>query len=162
KRSEEPYSREDRELVAAIADSLAMLVQPPSGEVDAEQALVECPQCGVCDSTGATRCAEDGAPLVHVGLPRVLGGRYPIPQRLGRGGMGTVYQARDAALERLVAVKVIRDEMLASPDAADRFHREALIAASFTHPNVVTVHDFGIADRSRGYLVMELLSGATL
>jgi serine/threonine-protein kinase len=161
KRSEEPYSREDRELVAAIADSLAMLVQPPSGEVDAEQWLAECPQCGLCESTGATRCAEDDSQLVHVALPRLLGGRYTIQRRLGRGGMGAVYQAHDAALERLVAVKVIRDEMLASPDAPDRFRREALIAASFTHPNVVTVHDFGI-DRGRGYLVMELLSGATL
>ena len=162
KRSEEPYSREDRELVAAVADSLAMLVQPSSGEVDAEQALTECPQCGLCDSTRAARCAEDGSPLVHVALPRVLGGRYTIQRRLGRGGMGAVYEARDAALERMVAVKVIRDEMLASADAADRFRREALIAASFTHPNVVTVHDFGITDHGRGYLVMELLSGATL
>jgi serine/threonine-protein kinase len=76
--------------------------------------------------------------------------------------MGAVYQARDAALERLVAVKVIRDEMLASADAVDRFRREALLAAGFTHPNVVTVHDFGIADHSRGYLVMELLIGSTL
>jgi tRNA A-37 threonylcarbamoyl transferase component Bud32 len=162
KRSEEPYSREDRELVASIADSLAMLVQPPSVEADAEQGFAECPQCGSCDSTGATRCAEDGSPLVPVALSRVLGGRYTIQRRLGLGGMGAVYQARDVTLERLVAVKVIRDEMLASPDAADRFRREALLAASFTHPNVVTVHDFGIADRRRGYLVMELLSGATL
>jgi serine/threonine-protein kinase len=162
KRSEEPYSREDRELVAAIADSLAMLVQPPSVEVDAEQGLAECPQCGVCESTNATRCAEDGSPLTRVALPRVLGGRYTIQRRLGRGGMGAVYQARDAALERLVAVKVIRDEMFGSPDAADRFRREALFAASFTHPNVVTVHDFGIAAHGRGYLVMELLMGATL
>jgi hypothetical protein len=162
KRSEEPYSREDRELVAAVADSLALLIQSPSGEVGADTAFAECPRCGACDSISATRCAEDGSPLVRVALSRVLGGRYTIQRRVGRGGMGAVYEARDNALARLVAIKVIRDDMLASPDAADRFRREALIAASFTHSNVVTVHDFGIADNSRGYLVMELLIGTTL
>jgi serine/threonine-protein kinase len=76
--------------------------------------------------------------------------------------MGTVYEARDSALERLVAIKVIRDDMAGDPDAADRFRREALVAASFAHPNVVTVYDFGITDNARGYLVMERLNGATL
>ena len=162
KRSEEPYSRNDRELVAAVADSLALLVQPPSDDDGTEHAFAECPRCGACHPVSAGRCAEDGSPLARVALPRMLGGRYTIQRRLGRGGMGAVYEARDAALERPVAIKVIRDDRLLSPDAADRFRREALVAASFTHPNVVTVHDFGIADNSRGYLVMELLVGTTL
>jgi len=97
-----------------------------------------------------------------VSIPRVLGGRYTIHRQLGRGGMGTVYEARDGALERRVAVKVIRDDMVGGPGAAARFRREALVAASFAHPNVVTVYDFGITGNARGYLVMERLNGETL
>jgi serine/threonine-protein kinase len=162
KRSEEPYDRDDRELVASVAASLAVLLERRPDEGEADDAFVECPQCGACDQVNATRCAEDGTPLVRVSIPQVLGGRYTIHRRLGRGGMGTVYEARDGALERRVAVKVIRDDMVGSPDAADRFRHEARVAASFAHPNVVTVYDFGITDNARGYLIMERLNGATL
>jgi len=162
KRSEEPYDRDDRELVTSVAASLALLLERRQEEGAADDAFAECPQCGACDGVNATRCAEDGTPLARVSIPRVLGGRYTIHRRLGRGGMGTVYEARDAALERCVAVKVIRDDMVGSPDAADRFRHEARVAASFAHPNVVTVYDFGITDNGRGYLVMERLNGATL
>src|SRR5438876_1781418 len=75
--------------------------------------------------------------------------------------MGTVYSATDRALERRDAVKVIREDLVGSADAAERFRREARVAASFAHPNVVTVHDFGLAD-NRAFLVMELLEGGTL
>jgi Protein kinase domain len=162
KRSEEPYARDDRELVTSVATSLAVLLEQRPEEGGPDDAFAECPQCGACDGVNAPRCAEDGTPLVRVSIPRILGGRYTIHRRLGRGGMGTVYEARDGALERRVAVKVIRDDMVGSPDAADRFRREALVAASFAHPNVVTVYDFGITDNARGYLVMERLNGATL
>jgi len=162
KRSEEPYDHDDRELVTSVAASLALLLgrRPTDGETDA--AFTECPRCGACYGVDATRCAEDGASLVRVSIPRVLGRRYTIQRRLGRGGMGTVYEARDGALDRHVAVKVIRDDMVGSPDTVYRFRQEALVAASFAHPNVVTVYDFGVTDDARGYLVMERLSGATV
>ena len=162
KRSEEPYDRDDRQLVTSVAASLALLLERRPEEGGPDDAFAECPQCGACDGVNATRCAEDETPLVRTSIPRVLGGRYTIHRRLGRGGMGTVYEARDGALERRVAVKVIRDDMVGSPDAADRFRHEALVAASFAHPNVVTVYDFGITANARGYLVMERLNGATL
>ena len=162
KRSEEPYGRDDRQLVASVAASLAVLLERRPDEGETDEAFAECPQCGACDGINASRCAEDGTPLVRVSIPRVLGGRYTIRRRLGSGGMGTVYEAHDGALERRVAVKVIRDDIIGSPHAADRFRREALVAASFAHPNVVTVHDFGVTDRARAYLVMERLNGATL
>jgi len=162
KRSEEPYDRDDRGLVASVAASLAVLLERRPDEGETNDAFVECPQCGACDGVNATRCAEDGTPLVRVSMSRVLGGRYTIHRRLGRGGMGTVYEARDGSLERRVAVKVIRDDMLGRPEAADRFRHEALVAASFAHPNVVTVYDFGITDNARGYLVMERLNGESL
>jgi len=76
--------------------------------------------------------------------------------------MGAVYEATDSALERRVAVKVIREDLAGTPEAAERFGREARAAASFTHPNVVTVYDFGVDGGTRAFLVMELLEGTTL
>ncbi len=163
KRSEEPYSREDQDLLVAIASSLALLLEKPSGAPAARTDIFEeCPQCGACYDSGATQCAQEGARLVPVILPRLLEGRYRLKQRLGRGGMGTVYAAADTALERGVAVKVIREDLVSSAEAAERFRQEGRVAASFAHPNVVTIYDFGVADGNRAFLVMELLEGATL
>jgi tRNA A-37 threonylcarbamoyl transferase component Bud32 len=163
KRSEEPYSGEDQDLLVAIATSLAILLEkPPAVVAPRRDVFEECPECGTCYDTGITRCAHDSAALVPVTLPRVLEGRYRVDRRLGRGGMGTVYEAADTALERRVAVKVIRDDLVGSAEAAERFRREARAAAAFAHPNVVTVHDFGVAMGTRAFLVMELLHGTTL
>lgn len=163
KRSEEPYAREDLDLLVAIASSLALLLEKSSGtSATRSDVFEECPQCGICYDAGSTQCSQESARLVPVILPRLLGGRYNLERRLGRGGMGTVYVATDTALERRVAVKVIREDLVGSADAVERFRREARIAASFAHPNVVTVHDFGVAEGTRGYLVMELLEGVTL
>lgn len=163
KRSEEPYTRQDQELLEAIAASLGLLLERPTPETEKEsESIAECPQCGACYDPGAVRCPHEGAALAPVHVPRLLAGRYRLERRLGRGGMGAVYEATDSLLERRVAVKVLRDEMAGNPGAAARFHREALAAAGFTHPNVVTVHDFGIERGSRAFLVMELLQGSTL
>ena len=85
-----------------------------------------------------------------------------MERRRGRGGMGSVYAATDKALERRVAVKVIRDDLVSSAEIAQRFHREARAAAAFAHPNVVTVHDYGVEGGTRAFLVMELLEGVAL
>ncbi len=163
KRSEEPYTREDQDLLAAIAASLALLLEKSAPEVArVSEVFEECPQCGTCYDTRAGRCTREGAELVPVRLPRLLAGRYRLERRRGRGGMGTVYEATDTALERRVAVKVIHDELVGSAEAAERFRREARAAASFAHPNVVTVYGFGAAADTRAFLVMELLSGTTL
>jgi len=163
KRSEEPYSSEDQDLLVAIATSLAILLERPHAAVAPRRDVFEeCPQCGSCYDTGVTQCSRDSAALVPVALPRLLEGRYRVERRLGRGGMGTVYEATDTALERRVAVKVIRDDLLGSAEATERFRREARAAAAFAHPHVVTVHDFGLAAGRRAFLVMELLHGATL
>src|SRR6185436_833474 len=100
--------------------------------------------------------------LAPIRLPRLFAMRYRLDRRLGRGGFGTVYEALDTALDRRVAVKVIRNELMANADIAKRFQREARVAAAFVHPHVVTVHDFGEADGARAFLVMELLEGRTL
>lgn len=163
KRSEEPYTREDLDLLVAIASSLALLLEKPSpAAAPRKDAFEECPQCGACYDSGVTQCSRESSRLVPVILPRLLEGRYYLERRLGRGGMGTVYSATDRALERRVAVKVIREDLVGSADAAERFRREARVAASFAHPNVVTVYDFGVAEGNRAFLVMELLEGGTL
>jgi tRNA A-37 threonylcarbamoyl transferase component Bud32 len=165
KRSEEPYSREDLDLLAAIASSLALVLERPAespAPARTGSAFEECPQCGACYDSGAGRCAQEGVLLTPVRLPRNLSGRYRLERRVGRGGMGAVYKALDTSLKRAVAVKLIRDDLLGNAEAARRFEREAQAAASFTHPNVVTVHDFGIAADTRAFLVMELLRGVSL
>jgi eukaryotic-like serine/threonine-protein kinase len=163
RRSEEPYAREDVDLLVAIAVSLALLLdRPTSAATMRVDRFEECPQCGTCYDTGASQCTQDGTGLKPVILPRLLDGRYRIERRLGQGGMGTVYAAVDTELERRVAVKLIREDLVGSADAADRFRREARVAAGFSHPNVVVIHDFGIVAGTRAYLVMELLDGVTV
>ena len=164
KRSEESYSGEDADLLAAIAASLAILLERPvtGAALPRNDIFEECPQCGCCYDSGSSQCAKEGARLLPVILSRLLEERYLLQRRLGRGGMGTVYAASDALLERRVAVKVIRDDLVGSAEAAERFRREARAAASFAHPNVVTVYDFGVASGTRAFLVMEILDGATL
>lgn len=161
KRSEEPYSRADEELLQTIASSLALLLGHTTGSV-LTGGFEECPQCGTCYETGAGHCSNEGALLTPIPVPRMLARRYQLEKRLGRGGMGTVYRAHDMALERKVAVKMIREDLLCNKEATQRFQREARAAAAFSHPNVVTVHDFGVESGSRAYLVMELLQGSTL
>ena len=105
---------------------------------------------------------REGAALSLVRLPRLMAERYRLERRLGGGGMGTVYEATDTALERRVALKVMREDIAGSAESAERFRREARTAAAFSHPNVVTVHDFGVAAQGRAFLVMERLEGVDL
>ena len=163
KRSEEPYTREDQDLLLTIAASMSLLLDRPAAARPAlAETFEECPTCGSLYSRGAARCSREGAELNLVRLPRFLADRYRLERRLGGGGMGTVYEATDTALERRVATKVMRDELTGSAMAAERFRREARAAAAFSHLNVVTIHDFGVAAESRAFLVMELLNGVDL
>jgi tRNA A-37 threonylcarbamoyl transferase component Bud32 len=163
KRSEEPYSSEDQNLLVAVATSLAILLDRSPGNHGLRSDIFEeCPRCGSCYDSGFGHCSREGERLLPVVLPRLLAERYRLNRRIGRGGMGTVYEALDTSLERRVAVKVIREDFLGSQEAAERFRGEARASASFAHPNVVTVHDFGVAAGMRAFLVMEILEGVTL
>ena len=94
-------------------------------------------------------------------LQTVLSGRYRLLERIGEGGMAFVYRAEDTLLSRIVAVKVLRDELAADPEFLARFRREAQAAAALTHPNIVNVYDVG-EDTGRHYIVMEHVDGPTL
>jgi serine/threonine-protein kinase len=86
---------------------------------------------------------------------------YRIEAELGRGGMGTVYEAVQLSLERPVALKIMAPDVNTNPQFHLRFRREALIQASLTHPHIVTVHDAGEFEGTM-YIVMRLIRGTTL
>src|ERR1700686_4090220 len=88
-------------------------------------------------------------------------GPYEILSPLGAGGMGEVYRARDKKLDRDVAIKVLPESVAADPDALARFEREAKAVAALSHPNILSIFDFGTHD-GVSYAVMELLEGETL
>ena len=88
-------------------------------------------------------------------------GHYEVVEKLGEGGMGAVYKARDARLGRFVALKVLPAEKVADPDRQRRFAQEARSASALNHPNIVTVYDVGSAEGS-DFIAMEHVVGRTL
>jgi tRNA A-37 threonylcarbamoyl transferase component Bud32 len=179
KRSEEPYTAEDRQLLAGIAAQVGLgldvarlrrrLVESTEATTMATGArvglsgLMECPRCGRCADPGAAICASDGAMLVEVAaMPRVIDNKYRVDQLLGRGGMGAVYRARDVRLDRDVALKVVRADLLERSEARRRFRREAQLVARLQHPSIVSVFDYGTVPDGGAFLVMELVKGEDL
>ena len=110
------------------------------------------------------RSAPGGEPAAADG-PRAWRSRwcpgFEVLGILGQGGMSVVYLARQAALNRLVALKVIRARVYADPDIAARFRDEAEAAARFQHPNIVQVYEVGESE-GQGYLVLEYAAGGSL
>src|SRR5690625_5212824 len=92
---------------------------------------------------------------------RLVDGRYEVTSRIARGGMATVYLARDRRLGRNVALKVMHPHLTESTDVAARFRREAQAAAGLTHPGVVAVYDQG-HEGEINYLALEYVQGANL
>lgn len=90
-----------------------------------------------------------------------LGGRYELIEIVGEGGMSTVFKARDKILDRIVAVKVLKDEFSKDTGFVEKFKTEALSAASISHPNIVNIYDVG-QEKDVHYIVMEYVDGTTL
>ncbi len=95
------------------------------------------------------------------GQIEVLGDRYLLRSRIGSGGMATIYRARDLQIDRVVAVKVLREAYSTNPKFVTRFQREARAASALQHPNIVQVYDYGQTDGNY-YIVMELVEGTDL
>src|SRR5512132_3597767 len=91
----------------------------------------------------------------------LLNNRYQLLERLGSGGMSNVFRARDLMLERSVAIKVLHEEYSQDESFQQRFRQEARAAANLSHPNIVTVHDFGL-DQGQLFIVMEYVPAKDL
>jgi predicted ATPase len=100
-------------------------------------------------------------PVLSTLTPGTRFGNYEIVERLGAGGMGEVYRARDTRLEREVAIKTLSREISSQPDALTRFEREARSACALNHPNIVTIYELGKVDGT-SYIAMELVAGDTM
>lgn len=135
--------------------------------------MLHCPTCGRHYSADFEICPEDQSPLqadatiagqapVDPLVGHTLDGKYRLEERLGIGGMGTVYRARHLLIDRPVAVKVLNQRFVEDEAARTRFRREARAAGRLQHTNAVTVTDFGESHGGYVYLVMELLEGRTL
>ena len=112
----------------------------------------------------ATRHGASLPPLYTPARPHMIGrhlGHYEILAKLGEGGMGVVYKARDTHLDRFVAIKVLPPESLADPERKRRFTQEAKAASALNHPAIVTIHDITHADGT-DFIAMEYVQGKTL
>src|SRR5690242_16696104 len=107
------------------------------------------------------RDAASSMPWEREQIAKHIGSQYQIVREIGRGGMGVVFLARDIALHRLVAIKVLREEFANSNEHRERFRREARMTARLSHPNIVPVHTFG-EEGEFVYIVMKYVHGESL
>jgi hypothetical protein len=180
KKSEEEYTRRERELLQAIGGQVVMACEvlrlkrtvdresrqrvTVLGRLEREsiRLLQECPHCGDCYDTSQSHCARDGEALqLTLPVERVVAARYGLNRRLGAGGMGVVYEALDTRLEKQVAVKIMVGQLFGNREALFRFKREAHAVASLAHRNIVGIHDFGELPAGGAFLVMDLVRGTS-
>ena len=181
KKSEEPYTPNDRQLLQNITAQMAIVYenvwlkeraakeQKIKHEVlarfeDQQINLVkECPACGACyDSTSET-CDKDQREItLSLPVERTIDTKYRLEKMIGRGGMGAVYEATDLRLNRRIAIKIMLGNMFGDRVALRRFEREAQASARLNHPNIISVYDYGGIRTDGAYLVMELVRGFTL
>jgi eukaryotic-like serine/threonine-protein kinase len=180
RKSEEPYTESDRNLLDAVVGAMSIAFENlrlkkrvdeglrEKREVlarldrDGINLLKECPACGACFDSSDGACSVDGTALAFT-LPveRTVAKRYRLMHRIGKGGMGVVFDATDLNLSRTVALKVMTSHLFGDQTALRRFEREARILAHLNHPNIVAIHDFGRLGGEGAYLVMERVGGAS-
>ena len=167
KRSELPFTDEDKRLMTAVAASAAHAIEQQfsreSPNIDTPSSIprsngAQCTACGRVQGRGGNRCHACGGVLHDALLPIVLAGKFEIEQQIGAGGMGVVYRGRDLSLNRAVALKVLPRMGTA---AAARLRREARAMAALQHPQLAVIH---VMESWRGapVLVLEYLAGGTL
>ena len=168
KRSELPYTRDDRELLMGVVAEAEMTIAyrqlepaPPARDVaalDAEPNALECLACNAVAGDATERCPRCGGPLTGAAVPLVVGGKFRVEERLGAGGMGVVYRAVDLHLGRVVAIKTLP---FVSPTEALVLRREARAMALVSHANLAQI--FGLETlQGRPMLIVEYLGGGTL
>jgi serine/threonine-protein kinase len=131
-----------------------------------------CPACNSRYEDDVTFCSKDGTQVVtdktaqkkehEDAVGQVIADRYRLVKKLGEGGMGEVYVAEHVHIEKRVALKLLRPEVLSNQEAVTRFKQEARSASSIGHENIIEIDDFGTLPDGRVYLTMEYLAGAPL
>jgi len=125
-----------------------------------------CPTCSKRFPDGTEVCPDDGSPLLRVPEEDLVGKtvdrRYRISEIIGQGGMGIVYRAEHQMLQREVALKVVRRDVVQDETAVKRFLTEARAIAALKNPHTVTIYDSGVTDDGALYYTMELLTGQPL
>ncbi len=162
KRSELPYSRDDRALLGLVADAVALALSGPGmaqvAHVEPDAPAHECRDCGLIHAAGPGFCERCGGVATPAPLPLVLAGKFRVLERIGRGAMGVVYRAHDLALDRDVAIKTLP---CTSAIEAAHLRREARAMAAVSHPTLAAIHG---VESSHGtpLLVVEYLPKGTL
>jgi hypothetical protein len=165
RRGDWTYTPRERRTLKAVVSAVAPVLERhldarsggTGGESAVEDALLVCVDCGVIHAAGARQCPCGGAIEGGV-IPRLVSGKYEVTRRLGRGAMGVVYEARDLALERVVAIKALPH---LSYREGERLVQEARRMTRVTHPNLAYV--IGLETfNTMPLVVMEYLAGRTL
>ena len=150
-----------------------MSAQPrcPSCRTQVESDDASCRNCGAALGAATTVVDDEASSTEHISpqdkvaqeLKRALSPRIEVLRRLGGGGMSTVYLGRDPALRRLVAIKVLSDDLANDSLARARFTREAETSAAIAHPHVIEIHEVGTLPRSKKpYIMMQFVDGLTV
>ena len=133
---------------------------------ETESTVQGCPTCGKEVAADAKVCPHDGTILSWSTVDPLVGTlfmeKYQIADVLGRGGMSAVYKARHLLMDRDVALKVLRAELVHDPQSLRRFQLESRAVSAVKHPNVMMVHDFGLTPDGIPYLIMDYLEGKTI
>ena len=164
KRSEFPFSADDRGLLADVAAAGSLvarrLLENPGSEERVEEDSVagECTACGTVSPSAAPSCPNCGGSQEPAPLPARLSQKFELERRIGTGAVGAVYRAYDRSLERVVAIKTLPR---VSPESSTNLRREAKAMASLLHPNLALI--FGVETwKGVPLLVLEYLAGGTL
>ncbi len=177
KKSEEPYTKRDRDLLLGLGGQAAMMLEvlwlksrvreeeqiriDVLGRLDSTINLIkECPACGLVHDGNVSECQRDQSRLtLTLPVERVLDGKYRLEERIGTGGMGAVFRASDLRLHRTVAVKIMIGGLFGNQTALRRFEREARAVARLEHRNIISIYDFGRIRGDGAYLVMQQVRG---
>ena len=143
----------------------------PSTEPRIEQ-LPSCPKCGKALEGSPNYCPACGEDLRGLtptsdtlSVPwkgKLIDGRYRVKEKLGEGGMGAVYKVEHVRIGKVLALKVLRPDLLKDKRVRTRFHQEARIVSKLSHPNTIQVFDFGELEDGSLYIAMEYLNGRDL
>ncbi len=131
-----------------------------------QQKYKRCPSCKRTYPVNEIVCAVDGTLLLAIGPDPIIGctlnEKYFVLSEIGRGGMSIVYKAKHTLMDRVVAIKMLMPELIEDFTSTKRFQQEAQAASCLNHPNVIGVHDFGLAATGQPYIVMDYLTGESL